>query len=124
MLCFLRKIEFQYKKLPKEERIRKAEEFKTKYPGKVPIILEKAPNSNINITTKEKYIIPGYFNGNQLLFSIQKKLPKNSSQGMFLLIEGRISFDLKTKVIDLYNKYKNKEDGFLYIMYSHECVWG
>jgi GABA(A) receptor-associated protein len=108
MFCFLRKIEFKYKTTtPLKDRKKKAEEIIKKYPDKVPIILERAPNSDINIITSEKYVIPGCFDGNQLLYSLQYKLPKNSNQSLFLLIEGKITFDLKTKLIDLYNKYKN-----------------
>lgn len=125
MFCFLRKIEFKYKTTtPLKDRKKKAEEIIKKYPDKVPIILERAPNSDINIITSEKYVIPGCFDGNQLLYSLQYKLPKNSNQSLFLLIDGKITFDLKTKVIDLYNKYKHDDDNFLYIMYSNECVWG
>ena len=42
----------------------------------------------------------------------------------FLLANGKYSLTGDTNLIEVYDKYKDKDDGFLYIAYASQVTWG
>ena len=98
--------------------------LKLRYPDKIPLICEKDPQSNINSIDKTKYLIPGDLAVAQFSSMIRKKLEIEKEKAFFLLINGKHSITGDTLMSELYDKYKDNEDGFLYISYSSELTWG
>ena len=47
----------------------------------------------------------------------------DKEEALFFLVNGKKSLTGDDSMKDVYNKYKN-EDGFLYIAYASEEVWG
>ena len=45
-------------------------------------------------------------------------------EAFFLLVNGKTSLTGDSNLIDIYEKYADKEDGFLYIAYASELTWG
>ena len=114
--------EFKYKnKYTLEERKIKYKEFQDKYPNKIFIILEKQieKNKNKDNNIDENFIL--IFEPNKQIDSIKIRL-WNKIGKPFMKIElvndkNKPILDDINKIIDLYNKYKNNEDNFLYLFY-------
>lgn len=105
-----------------EERVNESRKIKTKYPDRVPVICEKNPGSGLEILDKRKYLVPNDITATQFLFIIRKRLKLASEKGIFLFVNNMIAPSTHT-MIDLYNEYKD-DDGFLYMNYTEENVFG
>jgi len=93
-----------------------------KYPDRIPIICEKIEKSNVDEIDKKKYLVPADLTCGQFIFVIRKRLKMKSEKAIFLFINGIIPPTSET-ISNLYHKYKDK-DGFLYITYASENVFG
>lgn len=107
-----------------EERIKKQEELQRKYPSRIPIICEKAINSTLQPLEESQFLAPEDMIGSQFIFLIRRKLNLHQSSAFFLLIDGKVLLTGNDTMKQIYNKYKDKEDGFLYITIANENVWG
>lgn len=107
-----------------EERIKKQEELQRKYPSRIPIICEKAKNSTLQPLEESQFLAPEDMIGSQFIFLIRRKLNLHQSSAFFLLIDGKVLLTGNDTMKQIYNKYKDKEDGFLYITIANENVWG
>jgi GABA(A) receptor-associated protein len=91
-------------------------------PQKVPIIIE--PDLIIfKEIKKTKYLVPKEFTFAQLCYLIRVQLDLDSYESLFLVINGTTCLTGEILIQDIYNKYKDL-DGFLYIKYTGELVWG
>ena len=117
-------MEFRFKK-EKTEEVRRAEYEKIhkRYPDKIPLICEKAPRSKIKAIEQTKYLVEQNLSLPMFQATIRKKLDLDDKEAIFFLIKGKSSLSGNDTFGNLYNKYKSK-DGFLYIAYASEQVWG
>lgn len=95
-----------------------------KYPDRVPIICEKntVRGNNCPDIDKNKYLVPRDLTLGQFLFVIRKRIQLPAQKALFLIIEGHIP-PLSTLINSIYEKHKSN-DGFLYITYAQENVFG
>ena len=105
-----------------DERLAESNRIINKYPNRIPVICEKNPGSKLVILNKRKYLVPHDLTTTQFLFIIRKGLKLPSEKGIFLFVKKNIAPSTYT-MIDLYNEYKDP-DGFLYINYTEENVFG
>src|SRR5689334_18494562 len=117
---------FKFKQQNPDTHKRKEEsmKIKEKFPERVPIICEKDPKSKFADIDKNKYLVPGDLTVSQFTFIIRKRISLEKSKALFLLVNGKHSITGDSSISDLYDKYKDSEDGFLYISYTGEIVWG
>ena len=106
-----------------EKRKAENEAIMKKYPKKIAIICEKAPNSHLKTIDKTKYIVDNTLTLPQFYSSIKKKLEIDEKEGIFLLLNGKNTLTQNETMGEIHKKYKDK-DGFLYISYASEEVWG
>ncbi len=117
-------MEFKYKKAKDlKERKEESEKVRNEHPGKICIICEKAPKSQLPDIEKTKYLINEEFTLNQFTQIIRKKLKIEKEEALFFLVNGKKSLSGNDSMFNIYNQYKD-EDGFLYIAYAAEEVWG
>ena len=115
---------FNFKKIKtKEERIKIFNEIIKKNPSKIPIICEKDSNSNLKGIDKTRYLVSGDLTVSQFMSLIRKKINLHKEYALFLLVKGKRAITGLDTMSDLYKKYKD-EDGFLYISYTCEMIWG
>ena len=114
---------FNFKTKPFEERKAEYERVIKEHPTKVPIICEKAPKTRIPEIDKTKYLVDGSLSLPQFTASIRKKLELDDKEALFLLANGKITLSQNDTINAIYKKYKDK-DGFLYIAYAAEEIWG
>jgi GABA(A) receptor-associated protein len=106
-----------------EVRKKEADRIRHKYPTKVPIIIEKSTNSQLQDLNNNKHIINESITIGQILYFIRKKISIDSSQSIFLFINN-IHIPMTSDTIGkVYNQYKD-DDNFLYITYAPENTFG
>ena len=93
-----------------------------KYPSRIPIICEKLKSNNSNIIDKNKYLVPMNFTCAQFIYVIRQRVLLPYDQGIYLVVNGTVPQGSQS-MIELYNNHKDK-DGFLYINYTTENVFG
>ena len=115
-------MEFEFKKENKDVIIRKqmSEKLMKLYPDKIPIICEKDPRSLMKEIKKTKYLIPKDFAVSQFSLLLRNIIELNPEEALFLLAKKKYSIVGETRIGDIYERYANKEDGFLYIVYAEE----
>ena len=105
-----------------EQRKQEADRVILKYPDRIPIICEKSQKSKAKALDKKKYLVPCDLTIGQFVFIIRRRLALPSEKAIFLFV-GNIIPPTHSTVKDIYGKHKSK-DGFLYIQYSEENVFG
>lgn len=107
------------------ERIKESSRVINKYPDRLPVICEKSTyskNSNLLNVDKSKYLVPMDLTISQFLYVIRNRLKLSAEIAIFLFV-GRTIPPSSALMSYIYNKYKDI-DGFLYITYSSENVFG
>ena len=119
-------MEFRYKQEVKnvEQRKKYSQILLMNNPKKVPIILEKDPNCGIHGIEKTKFLIEKDFTIAQFQLLLRSLMKMQNTDAFFLLAKGKYTLIGEHTMYDIYKKYKDKEDGFLYIIYSTELVYG
>ena len=117
-------MEFNFKKvLSLEKRKEEYQKIKSKLSSKIPIICEKDPRSLIEPIAKTKFLVNPQMNVSSFNEIIRKKLNLEAKEGIFLLVKGKNVITGNQTMQEIYEHYKD-EDGFLYITYASESVWG
>jgi len=116
-------IEFNFQKeTPFEKRQEESGNILKNYPGRIPIIVERFPNStSVPELSKKKFLCPSEITFGQFTDTIRKKLSIDSTQALFFFVPDLVNNEII--ISDLYDKKKN-EDGFLYISYAGENAFG
>ena len=119
-------MQFKFKLDNSDVMVRKqnCDKIKQQYPDKIPIICEKDPKAKMNNIDKTKYLVPNDLNVGQFSFMIRKRLQLPETEAFFLLAKGKYSITAEMSLIDVYKKYCDSEDGFLYIAYASKEIWG
>ena len=99
-----------------------AKRIMTKYPTRIPIIVNKHKNCSLQDIDMKKYLVDKDMNMREFLYVIRKRIQLDKSESIFLIINNKLcsSNDIISKI---YQDEKN-EDGFLYVIYSCENTFG
>lgn len=94
------------------------------YPTKVPVIVERYNNeADLPTLNKKKFLVPQEITMSQFLTIIKKRLEIGPTKALFLLINSRTLAPLSKTLAEIYSEHRNT-DGFLYITYSSQEVFG
>lgn len=107
-----------------EDRKEESSRIKTKYSNKIPLICEKLHSSKIKVneSVKEKYLCPSDFTLAQFMHVLRKNISFSPEKALFLFINGQIKSNTRT-LGELYEE-ECDEDGFLYVFFDEENVFG
>ena len=105
-----------------EMRIQESNKIITKYPTRIPIIVQKSEKCDLIDIKKKKYLVPKELTLQQFIFVIRKRIKLESSQALFIMVNNTLS-PATLNLGEIYEKQKDK-DGFLYITYSSENTFG
>lgn len=108
--------------VPFETRVALCKELMSKHEDRIPIIMQKKANAVIPDIDKKKYLVPNHLTVGQLVNIVRKRISLDSRVALILNINNKM-FPAATCVIDIYETNKNL-DGFLYIFYLNENVFG
>ncbi|CAH1269714.1 GABARAPL2 [Branchiostoma lanceolatum] len=113
-----------------EHRQAESEKIRRKYPDRIPVVVEKVPNSQIQDIDKKKFLVPTDITVAQFMWIIRKRIKLPSERAIFLFVGKILPQSRYTEVHfnlanmgQIYNEHKD-EDGFLYIAYSGENTFG
>jgi GABA(A) receptor-associated protein len=95
-----------------------------KYPERIPVCVYKNSGCKLNDLAKDKYLVPRNTTVGQFLFSIRKFIDLKPTEALFLFFGNGQLTATHTMMGEIYDQYKNKEDGMLYAVYSAENTFG
>ena len=110
------------KKFTLAERKEESSRVKSKYPDRVPVIVEKARESDVPNIDKTKYLVPADLTMGQFMYVIRKRIKLAPDVGLYFFVGNNISSSA-TLLGEVYENKKDK-DGFLYVCYSGENTYG
>ena len=111
--------------LPFEDRIKKSKILLDKYPDKIPVILEKSKKDKLlSNSVKNKLLVSQDMTIATILQLIKKNLKINEHIAIYIMVSDKnIMLSGSYSISEIYNNYKNN-DGFLYLEYCSENVFG
>lgn len=106
-----------------EHRINEADRIRTKYPDRIPVIVElKEGSNNTPDIDKKKFLVPKDLTVGQFIYVIRKRVQISAEQALFIFIDDIIPSS-NSVMNDIYNEHKD-EDNFLYVTYTGENTFG
>lgn len=108
-----------------EKRKTHSSDIRIKYPERLPIIMQRSVNDKIlGEMDKVKYLVSEELTIIEFMTILRKRLTVNKTTAIYLYNpDNKIIISGSNTMGYLYDKYKN-EDGFLYIEYCGENVFG
>jgi GABA(A) receptor-associated protein len=106
------------------ERSQESKRIRTTYPSRYPVICERNPRSRdtyVNLK-KTRYIVPHDLSVSQFIYVIRKQMQLQAEKAIFLFVNGIVP-SANDSIMSLYETHHDM-DGFLYITYSFENVFG
>lgn len=98
-------------------------DLRTKYPNKVPIICRKYDGSKLNDIDRNNFLMPNDFTIRQFILYIRKRIKLKPEQALYLLTSKNKCPNVNQNLEEIYNR-DQEQDGFLYIYYKEENVFG
>lgn len=104
---------------------RKAEsgKIKDKYPDRYPVIVHKNQKSDLPNIEKSKFLVPGDLTLGQFIYIVRRRINLDEKDSLFLFIDNSVIGAGSESIESIYQKHLD-EDGFLYITYCNENVFG
>lgn len=106
---------------PHEKRILRSTNLKTKYPDRAPFVLDRATSNTPNCSD-HLFLIPLNTTIQTLFILLRSRVPQTSKQGLFLYIDNTPL--QPNKLVSEIAKCHTSNDGFIYITYAVENVFG
>ena len=106
-----------------ETRSQEASRIRQKFPGRIPIIVERLERSKtIPLIDKQKFLVPPDLTLGQFVFVIRKRIQMSPEQALFVFVNNSLP-TTGTIMRELYMSHQS-DDGFLYLKYCGENVFG
>ena len=96
--------------------------IRKKYPERVPIYVKKATGCEFIDIDKNKFLVPIDLTLGTFITVIRKRIKLAPEKALFIFINNVLP-PLTSLMVNIYDEMKNK-DGFLYIYYNGESVFG
>ena len=106
-----------------DKRVAEVRKITTRWPGRIPVILERARNSRLEEFEKSKFLCPNEYTVQQFLSCLRKKIKMSRDKALFVFVNGKELVTGDTPMAHLYESKKD-EDGFIYMIYSEQEVLG
>lgn len=105
-----------------QKRSEEASRIKTKYPDRIPVIVEKATGTDIQDIDKQKFLVPNDLTVGQFMYVIRKRLKLEPEKAVFLFVNNSLP-STTHMMSQIYNQHKDV-DGFVYFLFSGENCFG
>lgn len=109
-------------KYPFEKRKAEAERVLAKYPDRIPVIVEQNSGCKLHPIDKTKFLVPNDLTIGQFVYVIRKRIKLSPEKAIFLMVDSKLPAT-SSILSHVYQENKDK-DGFLYMSYSGENVFG
>lgn len=110
--------------VPFDKRKEEAERIRSKYPDRIPVIVENSENSRdkLPLLDKKKFLVPMDLTMSQFIYVIRKRMLLKPEQALFLYVNKTLVPTCQTMML-LYNEHKSS-DGFIYFTVMGENTFG
>ncbi len=105
-----------------EQRKTESQRIMSRYPGRIPIIVNKAKHTDVPDLDKHKFITPAELTVGQFIYIVRRRLEMPPEKSLFLFVNNTLP-TTSTLMSQLY-EYHKAEDGFLYMIYAGESTFG
>ena len=107
-----------------DERKAEADNIRTKFPDRIPTIVEKHEQVGDSLPDldKRKFLAPGDLTMGQFIYVIRKRMKLEPEKALFFFINDTLAPSSRT-MGQLYQEHK-ADDGFMYITLSAENTFG
>lgn len=105
-----------------EKRKNESKTIVAKYPGRIPIIVEKYTDCELPDIDKMKYLVPKDMTISQFMFIMRKRIKLEPSQSLFVTVNS-VLVNSNSTICEIYDDNKD-DDGFLYVVYTSENTFG
>lgn len=118
------KNEFKFKKENSlKNRQLKLQNIKNNFPDKIPLIIQKYKNSELPEYQKDKFLVPDFFTINDLINYFKKRFDIGAEYELILYLNEDNYVESKNlSITEIYDQYKDQEDGFLYLYYTNSLI--
>jgi len=106
-----------------DKRKEESKKIIEKYPNKVPVIIEKGEGTLLPNPVKQKFLLQRDLTIGQYLYTIRKQIEIDATESIFLIVNDSYIPPNSGTIGEVYDKYADK-DGFLYVTYSAQQVFG
>ncbi|KAM4694244.1 uncharacterized protein O3C94_004686 [Discoglossus pictus] len=107
-----------------EERKADALGIQAKFPQRIPLIVERYQREKyLPPLNKTKFLVPPDISVAQLINTIRNRMDLSASQAFYLLVNKKSLPCMSITVSELYRDFKD-EDGFLYMTYASQEMFG
>ena len=111
-------VEMKYWQKDLEQRKKEFSKIKEKYPERVPIIIESKM-----ILGKNKFLIEQDRSMSDLLYFVRRQIKLKPNESIFMFCNNEL-IPMNELLYTIYNRYYNKDDGFLYMTLQTENTFG
>jgi len=112
------------KKFSLEERKEECEKMIGKFPDRLPVIVERLPNSELPPMDRKKFLVPNDIVLGQFIQIIRKRINLNASSSIFVFVGDHHKLvGVTAPMLSVFSENKD-EDGFLYVYYTSENTFG
>ena len=109
-------------KFPLQKRSDEATRIKKKYPDRIPVIVQKASNTNIQDIDKKKYLVPADLTVGQFVYVIRKRIKLQPEHAIYLFVNNTLP-PTAMMISQIYKEHADI-DGFVYFFFSGEQTFG
>lgn len=106
-----------------DDRKVESKKIMQKYDDRIPVIVHKDPKSKMQDINKNKFLTPGDLTLAQFIYVIRKRIKIDETTSLFVFVDETVLAPTSHTMASLYNSHKDK-DGFLYLLYCSENVFG
>ena len=107
---------------PFENRKKESDRVIEKYPDRIPVIVERTKKAKVPNIDRNKFLVPNNLTMGQLVYVIRKRIRIEAEKAIFLFVNKQILCNTST-LSEVYARHSDN-DGFLYVEYMEENVFG
>lgn len=109
---------------PFETRRLEVENIRRKFPTKVPVVVERySREANLPIMDKTKFLVPQELTIMNFAIIIKNRLGIPSNRAFYFVVNNQSMASTSKTVAEIYREHK-EEDGFLYMTYASQEMFG
>ncbi|XP_043723543.1 autophagy-related protein 8i [Telopea speciosissima] len=105
-----------------EARSEESQDVLTKYPDRVPVVVEKYSRTDLPEMEKKKFLVPRDMSVGQFIHILSSRLRLTPGKALFVFVKNTLP-QTGSLMNSVYQSFK-AEDGFLYMCYSCEKNFG